>query len=236
MKRTASRALVVALAAALALSGVAAAKDHPSAKGAAHVAPAGHAAKAGAAVVPSLRTKANTSHPGGVFHVLAVLKAARADRPATIAAIVHFASGDVAVVLSRHGSSSGAAYHADVPVPPTEVAGTVLIDATAVVAGATVQATGSGKIVVADAADAADATETAETAEAPETPDATETAETCTPPTQPHVVIVVDKDESGEDSDADDTAAKCDHGDALVLHLSADAMARLVAFIESLFA
>ena len=239
MKRNASRALVAALAAALALSGVAAAKDHPSAHGAGHVAPAGHAAKAGAAIVPSLRTKGNASHPGGVFRVLAVVKAAHADRPATIAAIVHFASGDVAVVLSRHGSSSGAAYHADVPVPPTEAAGTVLIDATAVVAGATVTATGSGKIVVADVADAADAAEAAEaaeTAEAPETPDATETAETCTPSTQPHVVVVVDKDESGEDSDADDDTAKCDHGDALVLHLSADAMARLVAFIESLFA
>jgi hypothetical protein len=208
MKRTASRALVAALVATLALSGAVAAKDHPNhGKGATHGSPAGHADKAGTNVVAGLKTKGNASHPGGVFRVLAVVKAAPADRPATIDAVVHFASGDVTVVLSRHGSSSGAAYHADVPVPDAETAGTVLIDATAVVAGATLTATGSGKIVVggdeAKAPDAADAADATETPEATETPDATETA---------------------------DAAA------AAGFHLSAERIAWLIAFLESLLA
>ena len=190
MKRTVSRALVTALVATLALSGAAAAKDHPNhGKSASHGSAVVHAEKAAAAVKAGLKTKGNASHPGGVFRVLAVVKAAPGDRPATVDAVVHFASGDAAVVLSRGGSSKGATYHADVPVPDAEPAGVVLIDATALVAGATLTATGSGKIVVGG--DEAAAPDGAAAPEAPETSD---------------------------------------------FHLSPDMIARLVAFVESLFA
>jgi len=144
MKRTASRALVAALVTALALSGAVMAKGHPS-----HGPKADQGTTTGqadkAAKAASLKTKGNASHPGGVFRVLAIVKAGPADRPATVDAIVHFATGDVAVVLTRSGG--GSAYHGNVPVPATEPAGTVLIDATAVVLTVTLKATGSGKIV-----------------------------------------------------------------------------------------
>ena len=195
MKRSASPALVAALVAALAITGAVAAKDHPShGKAAVHSPIAGPAAKAGATKVASLKANGNASHPGGVFRVLAVLKAGPADRPSTMNAVVHFASGDVTVVLTRSGG--GSAYHANVPVPAAETAGTVLIDATAIVAGATLTATGSGKIVVG--------TDTAEAPEAAETPDAAKTPD-------------------------------ADGGEAGGFHFSADQIARLVAFIESLF-
>jgi hypothetical protein len=204
MKRTVSRALVTALVATLALSGAAAAKDHQNhGKSADHHSAVVHAAKTGAGVVAGLKTKGNASHPGGAFRVLAVVKAAPGDRPATVDAVVHFASGDVAVVLSRHGSSKGAAYHVDVPVPDAEQAGVVMIDATAVVAGATLTATGSGKIVVGNAGAAAP--EAPDAAKTPETPD-TESPDATEPP-----------ESSG-------------------FHLSPDAIARLIAFVESLFA
>src|SRR5258706_13406485 len=127
MKRIASRALVAAVAAALALSGIAAAKDHPNhGKAGHHGAPVVHADKA-ATTVASLRTKGNASHPGGIFRVLAVVKAWHADRPATVDPIVHFSTGDVALVLTRRGKC--AAYHGTAPVPDAEPAGVVLIAA-----------------------------------------------------------------------------------------------------------
>jgi hypothetical protein len=105
MKRTASRALVAALVTALALSGAVLAKGHPS-----HGPKADHGTTTGqadkAAKTASLRTKGNASHPGGVFRVLATVKAGPADRPTTVDAIVHFATGDVAVVLTRSGGGS----------------------------------------------------------------------------------------------------------------------------------
>jgi hypothetical protein len=251
MKRTASGAVVAALAVMLALSGAVAAKDHPAhGKATGHVATTGTAAKAAKAT--SLRTKGNASHPGGVFRVLAVVKASPADRPATINAIVHFASGDVSVVLTRSGG--GSAYHASVPVPAAEPAGTVLIDATAVVAPATLTATGSGKIVVGDTAGAPDAAETPDTAETPEAP---KSADVCTTPPLNQSPESSDAPESPESSDApelsdapkssdlntgdsspdaDEASDTCGEGDAPSLTLSAATVARLVAFLESLFA
>jgi hypothetical protein len=265
MKRIASRALIAALAASLALSGAVAAKDHTShGKAAVHGGAAGHSEKAGAALVAGLKTKGNASHPGGVFRVLAIVKAAPADRPATVDAIVHFASGDVVVVLTRHGSSKGAAYHANVPVPAAEPAGIVLIDATAVVAGATLTATGSGKIVVggdeAEAPESAAAespaaespeactspapNEAPEASKAPEasgaptasqSPDASESPEASASPAVESPVTSASPD-AGASPIADQVAANCDEGDAEGRQLSADAIARLVAFNESLFA
>jgi hypothetical protein len=236
MKRTASRALVAALAAALALSGAVAAKD-PSTHGkaAAH----GEAAHTDKVAKPaSMTTKGNASHPGGVFRVLAVVHSARADRPATVDAIVHFASGDVSVVLTRSGD--GAAYHANVPVPAAEPAGTVLIDATAVVAGATLTATGSGKIVVEDtteapataaAADESPATCTPEASDAPEasdTPDASET------PDESEAPEASDAPDASSSPDANETSDECDTGNAPLVTLSAETIAKLIAYLESL--
>jgi hypothetical protein len=232
MKRTASRALVAALVTTLALSGAVLAKGHPT-----HGPKADHGTTTGqadkAAKTASLWTKGNASHPGGVFRVLAVVKARPADRPATVDAIVHFASGDVAVVLTRSGG--GSAYHGNVPVPAAEPAGTVLIDATAVVLTVTLKATGSGKIVIGDTAP--------ESAEAPAAPAAAASPATCTSPEEseapeaseaPAASDSAEASEAPEASKAPDTD-ECDNGDANGTTLSAEAIAKLVAFIESLF-
>jgi hypothetical protein len=255
MKRTASRALVAALAATLALSGAVAAKDHPG-KGAAHRPQVERAEKTSAGVVAGLKTKGNASHPGGVFRVLAIVKAAPADRPATVDAIVHFASGDVAVVLSRHGSSKGAAYHANVPVPDAEPAGTVVIDATALVAGTTLTATGSGKIVVGGDEAAEEAPDAVESPEAPEavespsacpspaptsSPEASATPEASSSPEASATPEASSSPEASATPEASaspsaDPAAACTPVESTGFHLSAAAIARLVAFLEKLFA
>ena len=245
MKRNSSRALVAVLAAALALTGAVsvAAKDHTaSGKAAAH---GNHAGVTKAAVTKpsSLKTKGNASHPGGIFRVLAVVKAAPADRPATVAATVHFASGDVAVVLTRSGG--GSAYHANVPVPAAETAGVVLIDATAVVAGVTLTAQGSGKIVIEDTTQAPLAPAAPATVESPATctsPGTDESPEASDAPESPEAG---DADESPEASeapeaskapDADETSEDCQTTDGAGVPLSADTIAKIVAFLQSLFA
>ena len=249
MKRNTSRALVAVLAAALALSGAVsvAAKDHSGqGKSATHGAHAG-VTKAGVVKATSLTTKGNASHPGGIFRVLAVVKAAPADRPATVAAIVHFASGDVPAVLAQSGG--GSAYHANVPVPAAETAQTVLIDATAVVAGVTLTAQGSGKIVIED---------TTQAPLAPASPASVESPATCTSPgtdespeasDAPKTPEAGDSDETPEASDApeaskapdaaensDESSEDCQSSDGAGVPLSADTIAKIVAFLQSLFA
>ena len=98
MKRTTTKALAIALFASLAFSGAVSAKDHP-----------GHSPKGGnqgpavthgsGPTSSSLKVKGNASHPGGTFRVLALVHADVDLRPATVDAIVHFASGDVPAVL-----------------------------------------------------------------------------------------------------------------------------------------
>ena len=163
MKRPASIALVLALCSALALSGAVVAKEHPA-----------HPGQGGGPGPASLTVKGNASHPGGVFRVLAVLHAPKDQRPPTIDAVVHFTTGDVSVVLTQSGK--GAAYHGNVPVPASEPGGVVKIDATAVVDGATLTATGSGKII---AKTDHETTETSTTSTATTTT-STETTVTCT--------------------------------------------------------
>jgi hypothetical protein len=246
-KRTASRALVAALAAALALSGAVAAKD-PSAHGkaAAH----GGATHTDKVAKPaSMTVKGNASHPGGVFRVVAVVHSALADRPATVDAIVHFASGDVSVVLTPSGG--GAAYHANVPVPAGEPAGTVLIDATAVVAGVTLTATGSGKIVVEDTTEAPaalaspvespatctpDASGAPEASDAPEAsaPEASDAPEASGTPDESEAPEASDAPDASSSPNADETSDECDSGDAQGLTLSAETIAKLIAYLESL--
>jgi hypothetical protein len=164
-------AFVLALCTALAMTGAVVAKDHtaPGNSGA-------HGNGHGGTTAASLKVKGNASHPGGVFRVLAVLHAAKDLRPPTVNAIVHFATGDVAIVLTRSGN--GAAYHGNVPVPAAEPAGTVKIDATAIVNGITLTATGSGKIVVETTETTTETSEASETSETSTT--ATETSTTCT--------------------------------------------------------
>ncbi|HTG40424.1 MAG TPA: hypothetical protein VK697_02310, partial [Methylomirabilota bacterium] len=225
MKRNTSRALVAVLAATLSLTGAVsvAAKDHTGqGKSATHGAHAG-VTKAG------------------------VVKAAPADRPATVAAIVHFASGDVPAVLTQSGG--GSAYHANVPVPAAETAQTVLIDATAVVAGVTLTAQGSGKIVIED---------TTQAPLAPASPASIESPATCTSPGTDESPEASDAPKSPEAGDSDETpeaseapeASKapdaaensdgnsedCQSSDGAGVPLSADTIAKIVAFLQSLFA
>jgi hypothetical protein len=203
MKRNASMALVLALSAALALTGAVAAKEHP-----------GNGGQGGGSGAASLKVKGNASHPGSVFRVLAVLHAPKDQRPPTIDAVVHFATGDVAVVLTQSGK--GAAYHGNVPVPASEPSGVVKIDATAVVNGATVTATGTGKII---AKTDHETTETSTTSTATTT---TSTETTCTVTTTETVTTTItstaietstttettapDESEDSESSEADESS------------------------------
>jgi nicotinate-nucleotide--dimethylbenzimidazole phosphoribosyltransferase len=242
MKRSTSRALVAVLAAALALSGAVsvAAKDHPGKSGT-HGAHAG-VTKVGVVKTPSLTTKGNASHPGGVFRVLAIVKAAPADRPATVDAIVNFASGPATVVLTQSGG--GSAYHANVPVPAAEPAGVVVINATAIVAGQTLTATGTGKIVIEDTtqaplAPASPATaespatctspgtgESPEASDAPEAPEASDAAETPEASDAPEASKAPDADQNSEDCQSEGAGVP----------LSADTIAKIIAFLQTLFA
>jgi hypothetical protein len=240
MKRSTSRALVAVLAAALALSGAVsvAAKDHPGKSGT-HGAHAG-VTKVGVVKTPSLTTKGNASHPGGVFRVLAIVKAAPADRPATVDAIVNFASGPATVVLTQSGG--GSAYHANVPVPAAEPAGVVVINATAIVAGQTLTATGTGKIVIEDTTEAPAAP--LAPASAPASAATLASPATCTSPSASESPEASDAAESPDTSEApeaskapeasDESSDNCDEGNA-GSGLTADQIARLIAFIESLF-
>lgn len=164
-RRAASTALVAALAAMLALTGAVAAKDHPNKPDKVHPVKTEQQG-GGGNVTASVKVKGNASHPGSVFRVNAVLKAGKDVRPDTIDAVVHFATGDVEVELTRQGG--GAAYHANVPVPEAEPEGTVLIDVTALVDGETLEATGSGKILVRGEGDEEATEELEEPEESPE--------------------------------------------------------------------
>ena len=182
-RRAVAAAIAAALAATLAFGGLAAAKDHPTTgKGKAQrteqVEPGGKTKPAGA-VKTGLKTKGNASHPGGVFRVLAVLKAPNDLRPDTIDAVVHFATGDVAVELTRSGG--GSAYHAFVPVPDDEPEGVVEIDATAVVDGQNLEATGAGKVLDRGTGDEAEP----ESADEPAPVASSEPAESCEPGDEP---------------------------------------------------
>jgi hypothetical protein len=248
MKRMVSIASVLALCAALAMTGVVAAKDHPAhGNGGAHT--SGHG---GGSTAASLTVKGNASHPGGVFRVLAVLHAAKDLRPATVNAVVHFATGDVAIVLTRNGN--GAAYHGNVPVPAGEPAGVVKIDATAIVNGATLTATGSGKIVVESTNTSQTTTETSETSTT-----STESTATCTATTTETTTTTVtttatetstatettatdeSSESSAESSDASessetDDSDSCDHetADSSSFVLTPQSIRQFVALLAAL--
>jgi hypothetical protein len=263
LKRTTTKALVLALFASLAFTGAVAAKSHDGARGTA----ASHGPKvthAGGPTTSSLRVKGNASHPGGVFRVLALVHAAVDLRPATVDAIVHFASGDVPAVLTRSGR--GSAYHAAVPVPAGEPAGIVLIDATATVDGTVLTATGQGKIVVEDnsapqapeptvapspscvpaPSDSADPSESpepsdsAEPSESPEPSDSAEPSASAEPSDSPEPSETAEPSDSPEPSDSADPSASADPCASesptvtTTLTLPADIMAQVLAFLESL--
>jgi hypothetical protein len=258
LKRTTTKALVLALFASLAFTGAVAAKSHDGARGAA----TSHGPKvthAGGTKTSSLSVKGNASHPGGVFRVLALVHAAVDLRPATVDAIVHFASGDLPAVLTRSGR--GSAYHAAVPVPAGEPAGVVLIDATATVDGTVLTATGQGKIVVegnaapvapeptvapspsscvpapSGSADPSESPGPSESAEPTDSPEPTETAE---PTDSPEPTDTAEPTDSPEPSDSADPSASADPCTSesptvtTTLTLPADIMAQVLAFLESL--
>ena len=246
MKRKASMAFVLALSAALAMTGVVAAKDH-TAHGQSGTHASGHVS---GTVAPSLKVKGNASHPGGVFRVLAVLHAAKDLRPPTMNAVVHFKTGDVSVVLTESGH--GSAYHGDVTVPAGEPAGVVMIDATAIVNGATLTATGSGKIVVETNETSETTSETSQT-----TTTATETSTTCTVTSTETVTTTVtttssetstasetsETDESSEASESEksesseaDDSDSCDHesADTHSFGLTSQSVTEFFALVASL--
>lgn len=248
MKRTAPMAFVLALCTALAVTGAVMAKDH-TAPGNSGTHGNGHGGPGAA----SLMTKGNASHPGGVFRVLAVLHAAKDLRPPTINAIVHFAMGDVAIVLTRSGN--GAAYHGNVPVPATEPAGVVKIDATAIVSGANVTASGSGKIVVETTETSETTTQTSESSESSESSEtsttSTETSTTCTGTTTETTTVTAtetstsseatESNESSESSEAsessdNDESDSCDDGPVhpSSFVLNPQSMREFVAFLAAL--
>ena len=256
MKRTTTKALAIALFASLAFSGAVSAKDHPG-----HSPKAGNQGPAvthGASTTTSLKVKGNASYPGGTFRVLALVHADVDLRPATVDAIVHFASGDVPAVLTRSGK--GAAYHAFIPVPASEPAGVVLIDATATVDGTVLTATGQGKIVIEDTTEAPEAAPTVEPSpscepEPSETPDATETPDASDSGDQSETPEASDNDDQSESADPSDdqsadpsdgadqsagdqtteTADPCTPTVTTTFTLSAEMMAKVIAFVESLF-
>jgi hypothetical protein len=250
-RRATAVAVAAALAATLAFGGLAAAKDHPG-KGQSHGGGKQQTQQVqGGTVQASLKVKGNASHPGGVFRVLAVLKSARADRPPTMDAVVHFATGDLDVELTRSGG--GAAYHAFVPVPDDEPEGVVMIDATAVVAGKTLEATGAGKIL-----DRGDSTESATTQET-ETESPSESPAACEPESSPSSDEATEEpseeasddpsespDESAEESpeespdespeesaDADESADDCT---TTQVQLTDEIIAAVLEYLETLFA
>jgi hypothetical protein len=265
MKRTTTKALMLALFASLAFTGAVSAKSHDGAAGGAkHGTSVAHAGTTAA----SLKTKGNASHPGGVFRVLAIVHAAKDFRPATVDAIVHFASGDVSAVLTRSGN--GSAYHAAVPVPAAEPAGVVLIDATAIVNGATLTATGQGKIVVEDTTqltppaplvvpspptctpDASETPDPSETADPSESPDPSEStnpsdvkdqSQSADPSESPEPSESAEPSESPDPSNGagltTQTTDPCASQPAAVtttFTLSPELMAKVIAFVESLLA
>lgn len=252
MKRPASIALVLALCSALALSGAVVAKEHST-----------HPGQGGGPGAASLKVKGNASHPGGVFRVLAVLHAAKDQRPQTIDAVVHFATGDIAVVLMQSGK--GAAYHGNVPVPASEPSGIVKIDATAVVNGVTVTATGSGKIIAKTDHETTETSTTSTESGATSTETtatSTETTTTCTVTTTETVTSTVtstatetststdttatDESEDSESSDADETSetsessetedADCDDDltNAPAIVLTPQSLRQIVAYLVAL--
>lgn len=167
MTRSRAASVALALALSVALAGTAFAKG-PHAKHAKHARPDRAAAEQllQASGDPSLKAKANAAQLGGFLRLNAVLHAAKADRPATCLADVHFASGDVLdVVLTRSGG--GSSYHAAVPVLLTETPGPVPFTAECLVGAATLTADGFGKVQAGG-----EGTEAAESAETPESPDA----------------------------------------------------------------
>jgi hypothetical protein len=255
MKRTTTKALAIALFASLAFSGVVSAKDHPS-----HSPKGGNQGPAvthgSGPTTPSLKVKGNASHPGATFRVLALVHADVDLRPATVDAIVHFASGDVPAVLTRSGS--GGAYHAFIPVPASEPAGVVLIDATATVDGTVLTATGQGKIVIGDETEAPEAAPLVEPSPTcvpaqTETPDATanqdesETPDATDNQDESETPDATDNDDQSESADPSDgtdesdsdetseTADPCAPTVTTTFTLSAEMMAQVIAFVESLF-
>ncbi|HEU4672342.1 MAG TPA: hypothetical protein VFS32_05525, partial [Candidatus Limnocylindrales bacterium] len=98
-----------------------------------------------APVLTDLWVTGSASHPDGTLHVLALVQAPPADRPDTVDAVVHFATGDFPMTLTRSGQ--GVAYHGDATVPVNEPTGEVAIDVSGDVAGQTLTGTGWGKVL-----------------------------------------------------------------------------------------
>jgi pyochelin synthetase len=142
-------------------------------------------------------------------------------------------------------SGGGSAYHANVPVPAAETAGVVLIDATAVVAGATLTAQGSGKIVIEDTTQAPLAPAAPATVESPATctsPGTAESPEASDAPGSPEAGDAAeapeasDAPEASKAPDADENSEDCQSSEGAGVPLSADTIAKIVAFLQSLFA
>ena len=76
----------------------------------------------------SFVAKASAAEPGGALHLLAKAKHATRGTDFSCSAVVHFASGDVAVDLTRRGKSFVCG--GKVPVPADQPLGPVAVDVT----------------------------------------------------------------------------------------------------------
>lgn len=76
----------------------------------------------------SFRARANHAAQGGELKVTAKVKHATKGSTFSASAVVHFASGDVAMELTRHGKSFNS--RARFPVPADQPAGPVAVDVT----------------------------------------------------------------------------------------------------------
>jgi len=260
MKRTRTVAVVGAFGLALALSGVAVARNpHAGTHGSGN----GHGPSTNdrtlktkdrtlhtndrtlgpnASTAPVLMTvwvKGNTTQPGGTLRILALVQAPVASRPDSVDAIVHLDGGDQTVTLLHNGNGHGVAYHGTVAVPDTQPAGQVAIDATATVGGQPVAGTGFGRVVAPDTADQSssaepDASERPDASESPDASEAPDASESPDASEAPEESEAPDASESPEPSESAEDGDGNDQGDNASAGPNQDVIAQVIALLQSL--
>ena len=108
----------------------------------------GHGSSGKSAKTATFAARSNAGEQGGNLQVRAMVKHPARGATFTATAVVHFASGDVAVTLSRHGKSFNAS--AKVPVAADEALGPVTVDVTVTYNGTDAGVQATGKVVPAD--------------------------------------------------------------------------------------
>jgi hypothetical protein len=134
--------IVMGIAAALLLPGMAVASTSPKAT-------TSHTSHASSAAL-RVAVFGSAGRAGGTMHILgiALARGRRPLDPVTASAVVHFKSGDVTVTLTtKHPKSRAVALHAKVAVPAAEPRGKVEITLTVTRGAITKSATGHGHVL-----------------------------------------------------------------------------------------